>query len=206
MTICAIPARGGSKRLPGKNIRPFFGRPVIAYAIETARDTELFDSVIVSTDSPDVAQVAMKYGAAIHERSKEAASDTATDYDAIADILHDYPQAEWLCYVYPVTPLTDADTIVQAHAHMTADKHVSVCITNGRGTAYTRTGEHTEAYFDAGAFYWIDCEWFRNTTPKEFYSCPRYAVMLEEGQAQDVDTLADWLSMEEKFIIKHISR
>ena len=73
--LCVIPARGGSKRIPKKNIKPFFGKPLIAYSIENALKSNLFDNVIVSTDSDEIAKVALKYGAKVHMRPKELADD-----------------------------------------------------------------------------------------------------------------------------------
>lgn len=209
MIICAIPARGGSKRIPGKNIRPFFGRPVIHWAIDTARATGMFDQIVVSTDSPDVVEAVKGCGVAIHNRSPEAASDTATDYDAIMDFLNAYPDTDWLCWLYPVTPLLDRRYIVQLLEGMIrlngyplgyAVTKAPERLCDGRGNLLI------SALKDAGQFTLVNCKWLRKEPDcTEFYTAQRAIAVLEDDEAQDVNTEADWQELERKFWEKHRS-
>ena len=89
--ICIIPARGGSKRIPGKNIKLFLGKPIISYSIEAALSSNLFDEVMVSTDDEEIASVAKKYGASVpFYRSSENATDYSTTVDAVLEVLCQY--------------------------------------------------------------------------------------------------------------------
>ena len=91
--LCIIPARGGSKRIPRKNVRPFLGKPMLAYSIEAALGTDLFDVVMVSTDDEEIAEVACKYGAEVpFMRSAQAASDLATTADVLKEVLAKYKE------------------------------------------------------------------------------------------------------------------
>ena len=90
-SLAVIPARGGSKRIPLKNIRDFLGKPIIAYSIEKALESNLFDKVMVSTDSIKIKTIAQKYGAEVpFLRSKKNADDFATTDDVIREVLHEY--------------------------------------------------------------------------------------------------------------------
>lgn len=108
--LCIIPARGGSKRIPRKNIRPFFGKPVIAYAIETALHSQLFSKVFVSTDDPEIAMIAETFGADVDFlRSSKSSSDTATTLEVLKEVIQEFESKgggfdEVLC-LYPVTPI-----------------------------------------------------------------------------------------------------
>jgi pseudaminic acid cytidylyltransferase len=104
--LCIIPARGGSKRIPRKNIKPFLGKPIIAYSIEAALQSQLFDEVMVSTDDSEIAEIARKYGAVVpFMRSVDKASDYATTYDVIEEVLDNYAinynrQFKYACCIY----------------------------------------------------------------------------------------------------------
>jgi N-acylneuraminate cytidylyltransferase len=108
--LCIIPARGGSKRIPRKNIKDFLGKPIIAYSIEAAIKSELFDEVMVSTDDKEIAEVAKKYGAKVpFIRSKENADDFATTVDVLLEVISEYKQHkkefDFCCCIYPTAPL-----------------------------------------------------------------------------------------------------
>ena len=91
--LCIIPARGGSKRIPRKNVKPFLGKPMLAYSIEAAEKSRLFDEIMVSTDDEEIASVARQYGASIpFMRSAEAASDFATTADVLKEVLAKYKE------------------------------------------------------------------------------------------------------------------
>ena len=114
--IALIPARGGSKRLPRKNILPFLGKPIIGYTIESAWKTNLFDDVIVSTDYVEIADIARQYRATIVWRKTKLASDTATVTDVAVDFLHQRlrsnPDLQKLCVLYATAPLRSVQDII----------------------------------------------------------------------------------------------
>ena len=107
--LAIIPARGGSKRIPKKNIKPFLGKPIIAYSIERALESKLFDEVIVSTDDKDVAEIAVRYGAKVpFFRSINNSGDHATTIDVIEEVLNEYKGLnkffDFTCCIYPCAP------------------------------------------------------------------------------------------------------
>ena len=118
--LCIIPARGGSKRIPRKNIRPFFGKPVIAYAIETALHSQLFSKVFVSTDDAEIAMIAETFGADVDFlRSSKSSNDKATTLAVLKEVIQEFKSKgdefdEVLC-LYPVTPLVTIDHLVLGH-------------------------------------------------------------------------------------------
>ena len=112
--ICIIPARGGSKRIPKKNSKLFLGKPIIAYSIEAAMKSQLFDVVMVSTDDEEIASIAIEYGAKIpFMRSAEASNDYATTFEVIKEVLEVYKekyhrQFDTACCIYPTAPFVNA--------------------------------------------------------------------------------------------------
>jgi N-acylneuraminate cytidylyltransferase len=115
--IAVIPARGGSKRFPRKNLVPFRGRPIISYTIEAAIQTLLFKKVVVSTEDNEIAKVAEQFGADIHQRSTELATDTARVVDVCLNILREElsrgKNYDILCCLYATAPLRKAEDIVR---------------------------------------------------------------------------------------------
>ena len=86
-SICIIPARGGSKRIPKKNIKNFLGKPIISYVIKTAKQSKLFDQIIVSTDHKEIARISIKYGARVYWRDKKFSKDTIGTVDVVRDVI-----------------------------------------------------------------------------------------------------------------------
>ena len=118
--ICIITARGGSKRIPKKNIKDFCGKPIIAYSIEAALKSGLFDVVMVSTDSQEIADVAMAYGAQVpFMRSAANSDDYATTADVLKEVLDEYASRgqhfETMCCIYPTAPFVTAEKLQQAY-------------------------------------------------------------------------------------------
>ena len=114
--IAIIPARGGSKRIPRKNIKPFFGKPVIAYAIELALKSNLFEKVIVSTDDDEIAKISKLYGAEVpFTRSKENSTDSASTFDVLKEVINWFSKSdevyELACCIYPITPLLNGKNL-----------------------------------------------------------------------------------------------
>lgn len=218
--IAIIPARGGSKRIPRKNIKPFMGKPIIAYSIEAAFQSELFDEVMVSTDDEEIARVALQYGAKVpFMRSTANASDFAPLSDVVDEVIDHYEKAgvcfDNFCCILSTVPflkpadLVDAyrvfihssfDTIrpvvkfsypVQRSFKMSADGTVGWIFP---GYENTRSQDLEPAYHDAGMFYMGKREGGLNAPN-------RGAIVIPEHRCQDIDTEEDWLLAEQKYIL-----
>src|SRR6185295_2759345 len=130
--LAIIPARGGSKRIPRKNIRPFLGKPIIAYSIEAAISSGLFDEVMVSTDDEEIATIARSYGATVpFMRSKENADDFATTRAVILEVLKKYSaehaaKFEFACCIYPTSPLIHIGQLQKGLKMLKEQKYTSV--------------------------------------------------------------------------------
>ena len=129
--LCIITARGGSKRIPHKNIKDFAGKPIIAYAIEAAKQSMLFDDIMVSTDDEQIARIAQEYGADVpFLRSAELASDTANTWDAVREVLKRYAEMgktfETVMLMQPTTPLRTGEDVKAAYKLMNEKKAKSV--------------------------------------------------------------------------------
>ena len=121
--IAIIPARGGSKRIPRKNIKLFLGKPIIAYSIEAALATNLFDEVMVSTDDNEIASIAKKYGANVpFHRSSENSSDYSTTVDVLLEVLEQYrSQGKTFdigCCIYPSAPFSSKNLITKGYTKL----------------------------------------------------------------------------------------
>jgi len=215
MNIAIIPARGGSKRIPNKNIKDFLGKPIIAYSIETALLSRLFDKVIVSTDSEEIATVAKKYGAEVpFIRPCEISDDFATTADVIKHSLdwaiNNIGKIKYACCIYATAPFVQVKYLKEGH-HVLAEKDVSsvfsvtsfsfsifraLKIQKNRLEMFwpehekTRSQDLPEAYHDAGQFYWLNISKFLEN-PKMYYS-DSMPVILPRYLVQDIDTLQDW--------------
>ena len=127
MKLAVIPARGGSKRIPRKNIRPFCGKPIIAYSIEAAKSSQLFDEVMVSTDDAAIAEIAKQYGAKVpFLRSAEASSDHATTAEAVLEVVEQYRKTgaefAYICCIYPTAPFVTARKLAIAFRMLLENK------------------------------------------------------------------------------------
>lgn len=213
--IAIITARGGSKRIPGKNIRSFHGKPILAYSIETALESKLFDEVMVSTDDKQIAEIALKYGAKVpFLRSEKNSDDFAGTADVIAEVLNEYKKAalsfEYACCIYPTAPLLSSSTLYKAFQLLTVknyDTVFPVCsfsfpiqralkITESKvemmwpENAMRRSQDLEPAYHDAGQFYWINTESFLNHN--KLYTNNSGSIILDEMMVQDIDNENDW--------------
>ena len=129
--ICIIPARGGSKRIPRKNIKEFLGKPIIAYSIKAAIDSGLFDEVMVSTDNLEIADIAKKYGAKVpFMRSAKNSDDFATTFDVIEEVIQSYRSQnkdfENICCVYSCAPFVTSKILLKAYNQLIEKKFDSV--------------------------------------------------------------------------------
>ncbi|WP_240614743.1 cytidylyltransferase domain-containing protein [Polaribacter filamentus] len=117
--LAIIPARGGSKRIPRKNIKYFLGKPIIAYAIENAINSQLFDEIMVSTDDEEIAEIAISYGAKVpFKRSEKNSGDSATTIDVIKEVIFSYEKLgrkfEYASCIYPCTPLLSKEKLKES--------------------------------------------------------------------------------------------
>lgn len=220
--IAIIPARGGSKRIPKKNIRPFLGIPVIAYPIKTALKSSLFDEIIVSTDSEEIASIARQYGASVpFMRSSKNADDMATTTDVLMEVITKLQEKnqyyDEACCLYPVTPLLQIRYLTEAYNKMnqyhydaafpvlpyTSPIERALVMKNGKiyylhpEYKNTRSQDLETTYYDAGQFYW-----FRPSvlmSKKQLITDNTTAVVLPAIFAQDIDNEDDWLQAEFKY-------
>lgn len=224
--ICIIPARVGSKRIPGKNIRPFFGKPVIQYAIHTALQSGLFDEVMVSTDDEHIKEIALAAGAAVpFMRSEENANDTSTTVAVLLEVLDKYKQAgrsfDFGCCLYPVTPLTTAAQIqagwqkMQTQQFDTTFPVVPFSFPIWRSVkregdklywswpenAMARSQDLPKSYHDAGQWYWFRTQAVQET--KALLTDNTGSIVLDEMEVQDVDNETDWRLLEIKYRLQN---
>ena len=213
-TVCIIPARGGSKRIPKKNIKFFHGKPLIAYSIEVAINSKLFNDIIVSTDDKDIALVAKEYGASVQLRPKELSDDFTGTGDVVKYVLDtltkDGKQYDYSCTIYATAPLLQEQYLSKGFKQLkNSDAKMSFSATsmpfpiqrtfkinnNGRCNMFTpenfnkRSQDLEEAYQDAGQFYW-------ENTNKNFTDIPfgkdSIPIILPRYLVQDIDTIEDW--------------
>ena len=214
--IALIPARGGSRRIPRKNIRMFHGKPLIAHSIETAKQSGLFDSIIVSTDDEEIADIAREYGAEIPFLRDSSLSDDHTT--ATEAIEYSYRKLEELglsidfaCTIYATAPLLQPEYLlkgfealkntpdawysfsaasmpfpIQRTFKLTKDQR---CEMFWPEHFQTRSQDLEEAYQDAGQFYWE-----RRQPEKPPFCFDHYAIpiILPRYMVQDIDTIEDW--------------
>ncbi|MHB8853413.1 MAG: pseudaminic acid cytidylyltransferase [Ignavibacteriaceae bacterium] len=221
--IAIIPARGGSKRIYRKNIKNFLGKPIIAYSIEVAIQSKLFDEIMVSTDSEEIAAVAKKYGASVpFMRSKKNADDFATSADVLIEVLEDYKKIgkefEYFCCIYPTAPFVTAKKLKDAYNLMTGKNSDSVIpvvrfsypiqrafrINNLGNIEYIwleninkRSQDIEPVYHDAGQFYWCELKSFLKS--KSLVSAKTIPLLISEMEVQDIDSQNDWDIAEIKY-------
>jgi len=221
--ICIIPARGGSKRIPRKNIKDFFGRPVITYAISTALNSGLFEKVFVSTDDLEIAEISRNAGADVDFlRSSVAASDSATTMEVIVEVIEAFERLgvmfeEILC-LYPITPLVTADMLIRGQIELQNSPNSVVFPVLAYGHpiwrafqtgedggikriwpehAQSRTQDLPETYHDAGQWYWLHRKDL--TSHQSLDKLNIRPLKLHETEAQDVDDESDWSMLELKY-------
>ncbi len=217
--LAIIPARGGSKRIPHKNVKPFLGKPIITYSIETAIASGLFDEVMVSTDDEEIARIAKESGASVpFFRSPETSNDFATLADVIKEVVFRYKELgvefDCVCCILATSPLIRVDTIVEAYNKLIHSDFISVypivpfsypimrsLVLNADGSvamkwpeyATTRSQDIPPAYHDSGTFYWHKTALWMEGLRKP---C---GIVLDEMSVQDIDTETDWKMAELKY-------
>ena len=221
-SIAIIPARGGSKRIPRKNIKPFAGKPIMAYAITAALDSDLFAEVMVSTDDDEIAAVASYYGAIVpFRRSQRNSDDRAGTAEVLLEVLAVYESRgldfEYGCCIYPTAPFVTPALLKQCWRLMIdggfdstfpvlrypCPIQRSLRIEQGRVSMlwpehYTSRSQDLEpVYHDAGQLYWFNAQALRKS--QRLYTDNSGVVVLSDLQAHDIDTLQDWSVAELKF-------
>lgn len=225
MNLAIIPARGGSKRIPRKNIRMFHGRPVIEYAIQAALGSEAFGEVMVSTDDDEIASVAKAAGAHIpFRRSIVNSGDHAATDAVIAEVLSEYAKIgqnfEYVCCIYPTAALATANHLRQGLKLLTDDDSLTAVVPIVRfgypvqralivrkGRIPMRQPEYYDArsqelepcYHDAGQWYWLRVEKFFRRPELLGPNCA--GLVVGEMEAQDIDNEDDWRIAELKFAL-----
>jgi len=223
MRLAVIPARGGSKRIPRKNIRSFCGEPMIAWSIEAALQSGCFDQVIVSTDDTEIADVARMHGASVPFMRPAELSDDHTGTIPVIGHAIEWFQArgdapEQVCCIYATAPFVRAEDIQQGLRVLeNTDSDYAFSVTSyafpiqrairitpqGRVEMFhpehfnTRSQDLEEAYHDAGQFYWGNAgAWLAGKPIFSPYAVP---VILPRHRAQDIDTPEDWVRAEWMF-------
>ena len=220
--LCIIPARGGSKRIPKKNIKSFLGKPIITYSIEAAIQSKLFTEIMVSTDCQETAEIAQEYGAKVpFLRSKENSNDFATTYDVIKEVIDEYKKNEVnfedICCIYACAPFVTANKLKQAYQELSNRKvdaifpvieysfpiQRAIKINNGKiklfNTKYlnTRSQDLEKSYHDAGQFYLMKAEKILKKGRIITDNCS--SIIITELEGQDIDNDTDWKLAELKF-------
>lgn len=220
--IAIIPARGGSKRIKRKNIKEFCGQPIIKYSVDAAKESGIFEDIIVSTENEKIARVAKKLGASVPSlRLAVNSRDDSTLADMMLEEIDKLEargaKPKYLCLIFATAPTISSEEIIAGLKVMKkneADSVVSVCeFTEPIGRAlkvengfvkmlnpknkFKRTQDLEKRYFDAGRFYWIEREAFKKN--KSFFPKNTYSVIISKSLVQDIDTPEDWKMMEVKF-------
>jgi N-acylneuraminate cytidylyltransferase len=214
--VCIIPARGGSKRLPGKNIRCFRGRPMVCWSVASALGSGAFDTVMVSTDDPKIAAVAREAGAEVpFWRSAEAAGDYATTSQVLLEVLQRYREGgedyDLACCLYPTAPFVQPADLASGRGRLlesafdvvmpvaafsypiwrSLDRDADGRVTlNFPENLNARSQDLPAAYHDAGQWYWFRVDAFLRDGVLMVGNTG--SVVLPAERVQDIDTEADW--------------
>lgn len=220
--IAIITARGGSKRIPRKNIKEFCGRPILAYSIEAALNAGVFDTVMVSTDDEEIAEVARQYGAEVpFFRSENTSNDYATTNDVLLEVLAEYEKRgadyELACCIYPTAPFvtagklkdavtqllqSDADTLIPVVAFSYPPQRAMIVKEGRLVFEYpqyldSRSQDLEPHYHDVGQFYVFRTAAFRKN--KKLMVGNILPLVVSELEVQDIDNQTDWEIAEIKY-------
>ena len=223
MNLAIIPARGGSKRIPRKNIRPFLGKPIIAYSIETALNSDLFEEVMVSTDDDEIIEVAKEYGASVpFKRSAENADDYATTADVILEVLQQYENLnkifDFCCCIYPTAPLMKTEDLKEGFNKLKEGYDTVIPVVEfeypvWRGVSLDndhlkmvwpeyenkRSQDLSKVYHDVGQWYWFKGEEMKKK--QTLFTENSAGIPIDAIFAQDIDEENDWKLAEMKYQI-----
>ena len=222
-SIAIITARGGSKRIPKKNIKEFCGKPIIAYSIEAAMDSGMFDEVMVSTDSEEIANIARQYGAKVpFMRSEKTSDDFATTADVLEEVLQEYEKRgevfTYMCCIYPTAPFVTGDKLAKAMDEIKGQDAVMAMpvvafsyppqrcyVLDGNGNlefkykeyAKSRSQDLEKQYHDAGQFYLYNIQKFLELNGTIIDNVK--PIFVSELEVQDIDNEEDWKIAELKY-------
>jgi N-acylneuraminate cytidylyltransferase len=218
LNLCIIPARGGSKRIPRKNIKDFLGKPIIAYSIEIAQNSGLFDEIMVSTEDTQIAEIAKEFGAKVpFLRSNTNSNDFAVLADVVDEVLANYKSQgldfEYACCILPTAPLIQLDYFTESFRVLKTckfdsirpvvkfsypiqravrmDEEFKISFFNPEFSK-TRSQDLEPAYHDAGQFYWFKTE-------KRLKGIEKYGFEVDPRFVQDIDNEEDWKMAEWKY-------
>ncbi|MGB0897270.1 MAG: pseudaminic acid cytidylyltransferase [Flavobacteriaceae bacterium] len=221
--VAIIPARGGSKRIPRKNIKLFLGKPIIAYSITAALESNLFDEVMVSTEDEAIANLAQEYGAKVpFKRSQTTASDYATTAEVLLEVIQAYEKQGHFfdigCCIYPTAPFVTSTLLQKGLSHLEKEKYDTVFpvlpfsfpiqravkINSQNRVAMfqpehltTRSQDLEPAYQDSGQFYWFNVATMKQK--QQLWTDNSGVIHLPPMQAHDIDYLEDWEIAEFKY-------
>lgn len=214
--LAIIPARSGSKRIPKKNIKSFRGKPIIAWSIEAAKITGIFDTIMVSTDSKEISDLAIHYGAEIpFPRSKECSDDFATITDVLTEVISRYEASglsfDAACCIYATAPFVTDQHLMEGLALLKNSEHTAVFpVTpfgypierafvrdhlgniNFKNPSFvnTRSQDIPTAYHDAGMWIWFKPSCLK--TADKLFSGKTGSIVVPENHSHDIDTMVDW--------------
>ncbi|MDA3898328.1 MAG: pseudaminic acid cytidylyltransferase [Desulfobacteraceae bacterium] len=220
MKIAVIPARGGSKRIPQKNIKNFLGKPIIAHSIETAKVSGLFDRIIVSTDNHEIAAVARDFGAEVPFMRPAELADDYTGTNAVVKHSIEWLningfQIDFVCCIYATAPFLNISYLKQGIERLEkTNKLYAFSVTSFPSTIFrsfrmdnddsvkmfwpeylnTRSQDLPVAYHDAGQFYWGKPEAFLKNYP--VFSNHSIGIVLPQHLVMDIDTIEEWKQAE----------
>jgi len=221
--LCIIPARGGSKRIPRKNIKDFLGKPIISYSIKSALESNLFDEIIVSTDDKEIAEISKSYGANVpFLRSKKNSSDYASTFEVLEEVLERLKTQNKIfkhcCCIYPCAPFVKPSILkksfkkltennldslfpiikyghpIQRALRISSDNKLKYYITEN---SLTRTQDLKDMFYDAGQFYWMNVNEILER--KKVVTNNSEGILISELEAHDIDNELDWKLAELKF-------
>lgn len=221
--LAIIPARGGSKRIPRKNIKLFLGKPIIAYSIEAAINSGLFDEVMVSTDDAEIATIAIQYGAKVpFMRSEKMSNDFATTFDVVEEVVNSYKEKEIefenVCCIYPCAPFVIEQKLEEAYDLFLKEHFDAVFPVMQFGfpiqralqmddfgkisffypeNALTRSQDLLPSFHDAGQFYWMNVA--SCMEQQKIITDNTGSIVITELEGQDIDNDTDWKLAELKY-------
>ena len=223
--IGIITARGGSKRIPRKNIKEFMGKPMLSYAIDAAVNSGLFEEIMVSTDDAEIADIAREYGAKVpFMRSENTSNDFATTSDVIQEVISEYKKIgrefDEICCIYPCVPFLTGEILKSAYEKFQKSQSLMPVVKysfpiqravhiNKYGYleyrepeyAFTRSQDLETMYHDVGMFYFAKTDAF---IKHKTFITPQTAIFeMDEAFVQDIDTLDDWEMAELKYKVMH---
>ena len=225
--LCIIPARGGSKRIPHKNIALFKGEPIISYSIKAVQESGIADEIMVSTDDQAIADVAIKYGAKVpFFRDASTSNDKAGVAAVLVEVVNEYKRRgmefDYVLSVYATQPLLKPENLVKAFGQLsTTEGAESICTVEAysyppqRATVivdgelkqlhpenyYARSQDLQKIYHDCNQFFLFKT--YALMRDQKLYTKHTLPFILAESESQDIDTMEDWKLMEMKYDLMH---